>query len=180
MQRSSVILVTSIILFCLCAPVVHGQEIKKATESILKSEFGKNSSIKEEKYVISASAKKKAESVAKQKFANDFIYIYTVTDKGKLKGYGFLDNVYGKAMPITFLVVFDTRGNIISSSIVKYREQYGGEVADKEWNRQFKGKNAGSDYTVGKSIDAISGATISVNSVTKGIKKLAVLFHEIY
>ncbi len=178
MLKSTTIKLTSIIVFCLCT-LVHGQEIKKATESIIRSELGRGISLKEEKTVIPARAKKKAEAAAKQKFANDFIYIYTATEKGKVKGYGFLDNVYGKAMPITFLVIFDVKGNIISSSIVKYREQYGGEVADKDWNKQFKGKNSGSDYTVGKSIDAISGATISVNSVTRGIKKLAVLFHEI-
>lgn len=178
MLGASGIKLTSIILFCLCT-LVHGQEIKKATEAILRSELGKAISLKEEKIVIPGIAKKKAEGAAKQKFSNDFIYVYTASEKGKVKGYGFLDNVYGKAMPITFLVIFDPKGNIISSSIVKYREPYGGEVADKDWNKQFKGKNSGSDYTVGKSIDAISGATISVNSVTKGIKKLAVLFHEI-
>ncbi len=178
MRNISKFQLTSIIFFCLCT-LVHGQEIKKAAESIMRNDLGRNISLKEEKRVIPAPAKKKAEAAAKQKFSNDFIYIYTATEKGKVKGYGFLDNVYGKAMPITFLVIFDPKGNIISSSIVKYREQYGGEVADKDWNKQFKGKNSGSDYTVGKSIDAISGATISVNSVTKGIKKLAVLFHEI-
>jgi Na+-translocating ferredoxin:NAD+ oxidoreductase RnfG subunit len=159
---------------------LNGQEIRQITEKILKQELGKSVSISEEKYIIPAKAKKNAESGSKQKFSNDFIYIYKVTEKGKLKAYGFLDNVKGKAMPITFLVIFNTKGTILASHIVKYREQYGGEVADREWNKDFKGKDANSDYTVGKSIDSISGATISVNSVAKGIKKLAILFKEIF
>ncbi|KAB2909288.1 MAG: FMN-binding protein [Ignavibacteriales bacterium] len=179
MNRFSFLKFSSIIFFCLCT-LVHGQEIKKTTEALLRNQFGKSTSLKEQKYTIPATAKKKAESAAKQKFNNSFIYIYTASVNGAVKGYGFLDNVQGKAMPITFLVIFDTKGNILSSAIVKYREQYGGEVADKNWNKQFKGKNSSSDFTVGKSIDAISGATISVNSVTRGIKKLAVLFREIF
>ncbi|MBK7265296.1 MAG: FMN-binding protein [Ignavibacteriales bacterium] len=158
---------------------LNGQDIRQTTEAILKQELGKSISIAEDKFTIPAKAKKNAESSAKQKFLNDFIYIYKVSEKGKIKAYGFLDNVKGKAMPITFLVVFNTKGVILSSHIVKYREQYGGEVASKDWNKDFKGKDAGSDYTVGKSIDAISGATISANSVSKGIKKLAILFKEI-
>ena len=158
---------------------LNGQDIRQTTEAILKQELGKSISIAEDKFTIPAKAKKNAESSAKQKFLNDFIYIYKVSEKGKIKAYGFLDNVKGKAMPITFLVVFNTKGVILSSHIVKYREQYGGEVASKVWNKDFKGKDAGSDYTVGKSIDAISGATISANSVSKGIKKLAILFKEI-
>jgi len=158
---------------------VNGQDIRQITEGLLKQELGKSITIAEEKFTIPAKAKKNAESATKQKFLNDFIYIYKVSEKGKIKAYGFLDNVKGKAMPITFLVVFNTKGVILSSHIVKYREQYGGEVASKDWNKDFKGMDANSDFTVGKSIDSISGATISVNSVSKGIKKLAILFKEI-
>gem|GEM_PF-672274 len=179
-MTAKIITITFVIAISCLWNQTRGQEIKELTESIIRSEMGKGVSIKQEKYTIPAKAKKNAESASKQKFANDFIYIYTVSNKGKVTSYGLLDNVYGKAMPITFLVLFDTKGNILSSHIVKYREQYGGEVADKGWNKQFKGKNKDSDYTVGKAIDSISGATISANSVSKGIKKLAVLFHEIF
>ena len=65
------------------------------------------------------------------------------------------------------------------SEIVKYREQYGGGVKSEDWNEQFEGKDDNSDFTVGKEISSISGATISVNSVTKGIKKLSLIFNEL-
>jgi Na+-translocating ferredoxin:NAD+ oxidoreductase RnfG subunit len=37
--------------------------------------------------------------------------------------------------------------------------------------KQFLGKSTNSDYQVGKNIDGISGATISVNAVTRGIHR---------
>ncbi len=68
---------------------------------------------------------------------------------------------------------------IISSSIIKYREPYGGGIVNLNWNDQFVGKDRNSDFEVGEDIQGISGATISVNSVTKGINKLCLLISEI-
>jgi Na+-translocating ferredoxin:NAD+ oxidoreductase RnfG subunit len=87
--------------------------------------------------------------------------------------------VLGKSLPITFLVIFDTDCKIINSSVIQYREPYGGAVKNKNWNAQFKNKDSSSSYEVGKEINGISGATISVHSVSKGIHKLALLLPEI-
>ena len=42
-----------------------------------------------------------------------------------------MDNVIGKSMPITFIVVFNDTGEVKYSSLIKYREAYGGEVKIK-------------------------------------------------
>lgn len=87
-----------------------------------------------------------------------------------------LDNVYGKTAPITFLVVFDTSGIIRSTLVLKYRESHGGQVQNKGWLKQFIGRGQSSKYRVGREVSAISGATISVNAMARGIKKLSLLF----
>ena len=55
--------------------------------------------------------------------------------------------------------------------ILVYREPYGGEVAYDAWRRQFRGKSSGDALQVGRDIRTISGATISVNAVTLGVRK---------
>ena len=90
-----------------------------------------------------------------------------------------MDNVIGKSMPITFLSIFDSNGKILNSSIIKYREGYGGEVSGKKWLAQFDGMKSDSLYNYPRHISGISGATISVKSVTKGIAKLSLLAPEI-
>ena len=82
-------------------------------------------------------------------------------------------------MPITFLVIFDDSGKIILTDIVKYREPYGGAVQNENWTAQFKKKDSNSGYKVGTDIDGITGATISVKSVSKGIYKLSLLYNEL-
>jgi len=59
---------------------------------------------------------------------------------------------------------------------VKYREEHGGAVTNSDWNKQFVGMNRDSDFT---EIDGISGATISVNAIKKGVQKLTLLFNHI-
>jgi H+/Na+-translocating ferredoxin:NAD+ oxidoreductase subunit G len=52
-----------------------------------------------------------------------------------------------------------------------YREPYGGEVAYDAWRRQFRGKSSDDALQVGRDIRTISGATISVNAVTLGVRR---------
>lgn len=166
-------------LAILVSVFVFPQDIKETTEELIKEQFGSDAIYKFEKYKLTKSLKSSIEKKAKQRFFDDEIYLYRIYDKNDLKGYAVLDNVYGKSLPITFLVMFNVSGDVLSSHIVKYREPYGGAVKSERWNDQFVGLNAASEFKVGDNIDSISGATISVNSVTKGIMKTALLIEEI-
>ena len=158
---------------------IMAQEIKERTETIITESFGKDVNFTFRKYTLSSNIKRKIENTVKQKFFKDWLYVYNISVKDSAIAFGFLDNVIGKSMPITFFVLLDVEGNIISTNIIKYREPYGGAVSNENWNGQFTGKNSSSDFTVGRSVNSISGATISVNSVTKGIRKITFLYDEI-
>ncbi len=68
--------------------------------------------------------------------------------------------------------MYNNQGKVVNAAVVKYREPIGGEVEQKSWLNQFLGKNSSSRYD---DIDGISGATISVESMKKGIQKLTFL-----
>ena len=125
---------------------------------------------------LNAVVKSQVQNSAQQVFYRDELYYWTISQNDSTLAHAFLDNVLGKSMPITFLVLFNTEGEIISSEVIKYREPYGGEVGNKNWLSQFIHFSDTSDYSVGKNIDGISGATISVNSLSRGIQKIALLY----
>lgn len=166
-----------IILVMFLNAVLFPQEIKENVNKALENCFGKNIQIHYEKIKIEQNLKNEIEKMTGQKFFADEVYFYKIFDNEHLTGMALLDNVYGKSLPITFIVMFDTNGKILCSEIVKYREHFGGAIQSKDWNSQFIGKDDKSDYVIGKDIKSISGATISVNSVTKGIKKLSLLIN---
>jgi len=153
--------------------------IKDNTEELILNEFGDRVSLTFEKYTLDETVRKELEKKVFQKFSNSFIYVWKITQNDTLIGYALLDNVKGKTMPITFLVNFDIAGAIRSTYVVKYRESIGGEIENRRWNSQFEGRSHKSSFLVGSDIDGISGATISVNSMTAGVKKLSLLFNEI-
>lgn len=149
--------------------------IKNDAETSIKNIFGEESTLDFEKFKPQKTLKNSIEKEVKQKFFREEVYLWKIAKGDSSLGFAILDNVLGKAMPITFLAIFDKDGKVLSTEIVKYRESIGGQVGNKSWNEQFIGKNAKSSFVVGKDIDGISGATISVNSVSKGIKKLCLL-----
>ena len=88
-----------------------------------------------------------------------------------LLGFAVVRNSKGKDQPITYLVAVDSASRLKDVDILAYREPYGGEVAYDSWRKQFRGKTAQDPLQVGKDIRSISGATISVNSVTLGVRR---------
>ena len=164
-----------LIIIIMSLNIVLASEIKDNTEKSIKNAFGENISLDFIKYKIPGETKKRIQKLAKQAFFRDEVYLWTINKNNTPIGYAILDNVIGKSLPITFLVIFDLEKNIISTEIIKYREQIGGEVKNHNWNSQFIGKNSSSGFLVGDNINGISGATLSVNSVSKGIKKLTYL-----
>jgi hypothetical protein len=85
---------------------------------------------------------------------------------------GKTDKVYIGYSPSKFddfdyMVLFDSSNKIKLVRVLIYRENYGGEIGSKRWLKQFIGMTEPKNY-----VDAISGATISVNSMKYSINKL--------
>jgi len=156
-------------------PQLYGG-IREDVEKILNGKFTDSVSIAHQKISIPTDIKNTIQFKAKQKFFRDELNVWAITITDTISHYAIIDNSLGKSMPITFLVIFTTNGEIRYAQIIKYREPYGGEISSLSWTSQFMGMTHESEFNVGKTIDGISGATISTHSVTKGIHKLSLLF----
>jgi len=88
-----------------------------------------------------------------------------------LLGFASVRNVRGKDQPITYLVAAGPDLRLLDVDILVYREAYGGEVAYEAWRKQFRGRGPENPLEVGRDIRSISGATISVNAVTLGVRR---------
>lgn len=146
--------------------------LREKTSKVIVNEFGKDIEIKSYKLLLDDNLVFDIEKFAKQRFMGDFVYYYEVISNDKIIGYAILDNVKGKVKPITYLVIFSPDFSVKSVHIIKYREQHGGAIQNRPWLDQFNNKNIESNIELNESIDGISGATISVKAVAKGVKKL--------
>ena len=166
---------TIVILYITVFPYFLIGGIREDAEELIFSTYGKDIQVDFKKWNPPQEIKIYSEKKARSRFMFDHVYIWKISESNSLVGVAILDNVLGKSLPITYLTCFNMDGQLINAHIVKYREDYGYEVGNRRWLNQFLGLNASSDYKVGKNIDGISGATISVNSVTRGINRSAII-----
>ena len=98
--------------------------------------------------------------------------LFKIEEKGSLLGYAYIGNAPSKTATFDYLVLFDTNWIIVKSKVLIYREEYGGEIGSKRWLQQFDGKKPTDELAYGDNIMAISGATISVRSMTNAVNDL--------
>jgi Na+-translocating ferredoxin:NAD+ oxidoreductase RnfG subunit len=98
--------------------------------------------------------------------------IWKAESGGRLVGYVVFDRVIGKHLYIDYTVAIDPSGRVRSVDILEYRESYGGEVRSPSWLGQFVGKSSASALKVGQDIRNLSGATLSSEHLTQGVKRI--------
>jgi hypothetical protein len=90
----------------------------------------------------------------------------SVDSEGKRIGFVYTGRGPSKTDVYDFAILFDSKLIIKSVKILQYREDYGGEIASKRWLKQFIGNDISAEFVIGENVAAISGATISVRSMT--------------
>ena len=91
-------------------------------------------------------------------------------------GYLFVDAVIGKHDLITYAVALTSEGKVRQVEILEYREAYGSEVRGASWRKQFVGRSHADPVQIGRDIQNVSGATLSCQHVTDGIRRILALY----
>lgn len=91
---------------------------------------------------------------------------------GRVLGAVAVDDVVGKFERITYAVGIGAEGAVRGVEILSYRESHGHEVRLPAWRRQFVGKTASSPLRLGEDVANISGATLSCQHVTDGVRRI--------
>ncbi len=104
-------------------------------------------------------------------------HVFKIVNEGESLGYFAIDQSMGQYDYFDYLVLFDDNLEILSVKILNYREDYGYEISSMWWLSQFIGKKEGKSMRYEDDIDALSGATISAQSITDSLK---LLFDKIY
>jgi hypothetical protein len=74
-----------------------------------------------------------------------------------------------------YFILFDPNNSIVSVRVFNYEATHGQEITIKGWLKQFSGYDCTKNLRVGKEIDAISGATISVYGIVEDIRRKTTL-----
>ena len=156
--------ILTIVLFCTAFSIPE-KIVKKADKVI--SKFYSIQDFQKETILIDVISNNETPS----EFGNE--NLFKIESDGVFLGYGYIGKAPAKTTDFDFLVLFDKDFIITKSKVLIYREEYGGEIGSKRWLKQFIGVTTTTKELVyNRDIIPISGATISVQSMTRAINDL--------
>ncbi len=87
-------------------------------------------------------------------------------------GYSVVTQELGKFYPMTFMVAVTLDLRVKGVRMLIYRETHGGDVKRTRFLYQYRGKTIDDPIRINRDIISISGATMSVNAMNRGVKKV--------
>ncbi|MDZ4854613.1 MAG: FMN-binding protein [Nitrospirota bacterium] len=155
-------------------------EVFLTEEEAVKLMFPKSEHIKKDLLRVPTDRKAAIEDRIGWKFPEDVFEVYIGETGTQVDGYALLQNTIGKHKPMTYMVGVDNRGRVSNIELLVFREARGSEVRRKRFNAQYEGKTVLDPIRINKDIINISGATMSVRSISAGIKRALALVDEFY
>ncbi|MDP1770574.1 MAG: FMN-binding protein [Nitrospirota bacterium] len=149
-------------------------------EDALKTVLPKSQQVRKELIRLTAEKKELIEQRIGWKFPEDSFELYIGQTGDKIDGYAMIHNTIGKYKPMTYMVGVDAKGTCTDVELLVFRDAKGSEVRTKRFNAQYDGKTVTDPIRINKDIINISGATMSVRSMSAGVKRVLVLVDEFY
>src|SRR3972149_1670229 len=149
-------------------------------EQALALVFPECDEIVTDEFVMSPEEKSSLEKLLSRRMYEDGFRVYIGKKIGAIQGYAIITEEIGKFHPFTFVVGVGTDGKISNIAVLVYRESRGGEIAKKRFLYQFLGKSLKNPVRINKDIINVTGATMSVQCMCAGVRKVLGVINEYY
>lgn len=158
--------ILTIILLSLVTGVNAGEGLSKSAlkkiDKLVSREFEETGDIRRESIVINESQKSILPEMVDDKS------LFRLKNGDEVVGYLIPASSMGRNETFDYFVLYDAEFTVKSIEILSYTSNYGMEIRNRKWLKQYSGYSGG-DLKYGKDIQAISGATISAQSLTRDI-----------
>ena len=105
---------------------------------------------------------------------------FTATQGDKPVGYAVVVDEIGKVNPFTLIVAATPGFQVQQVAVMVYREPRGGEITQKRFLAQYKGKGSNDPILLDRDIVGISGATLSVIGTNRAVHKALAVLELVY
>ena len=156
------------------------EDVYLANEDAAGLMFPESEKILYERVTLTSEQKALIEKRIKWGFPEEFFEVFIGETKGKVDGWALVQHTIGKHKPMSYMVGVDSEGEVMNVEVLVYRESRGSEVRKKRFNYQYEGKDVHDPIRINRDVINISGATMSVRSMSAGVKRALVIVDEIY
>jgi len=105
---------------------------------------------------------------------------FVARQDGRVVGYAVVVDEIGKVNPFTLIVSATPEFRVRDVAVMVYREPRGGEITQKRFLAQYKGKRSGDPILLDRDIVGISGATLSVQGANRAVHKALAVLELVY
>ena len=140
--------------------------------------LGKNVEIRWQQFKVNENQKAEIESGLKTKTRVPEIISYAEIKANQKLFYLILDEAPGKTETFIYALYLNENLSIKDVDILLYRELYGGEIDEESFRDQFAGIVKPQQIIFGRTIQGVTGATISSQSITYHVRDLLMIFKE--
>jgi hypothetical protein len=156
------------------------EDVYLTNEEAARLMFPDSEKIRYEVLTLTPDQKTLIEQRIKWQFPEEFFECFIGETDGKVDGWAIIQHTIGKHKPMTYMVGVDPDGEVMNVEVLVYRESRGSEVRKKRFNFQYEGKDVHDPIRINRDVINISGATMSVRSMSAGVKRALVLVDELY
>jgi hypothetical protein len=162
-------------------PEEMGQEdVFLTPDEAAKLIFPDSNHIRSEVITLSPDQKNRIEERIGWHFPETTFDCFIGETNGQIDGWALIQNTIGKHKPMTYIVGIGPNGEVTNVEVLVFRESRGSEVRKKRFNYQYQGKTPYDPIRINRDIINISGATMSVRSMSAGVKRALVLVEELH
>ena len=146
-------------------------------EEALKAVFSGADKIVKKRIRLSTPQRAAIGKLSTQVIRDKTMSFYTGKKGGQIMGTAIVERVTNRSWSISYVVVMNADGTIKDVEVLNYEGARNWGVQYESWLKQFFGMKADSDF---RSVSGITGATISVRTITAGVQKVAAAYQVIF
>lgn len=144
-------------------------------DDALKQAFPVAGEIERKTLFLTDDEVKRIEALSKTRLASKIFTYYVGIENEKVAGYAFLGSHIVRTKPEVYMIVINQDGSLRRVEILAFYEpeEY---LPSKRWFNQFQGKTLDDSLWPKRGVNAVSGATLSVNGITAEVRKILAIF----
>ena len=105
--------------------------------------------------------------------------VFKLSNNADFVGYLIFSKAKGRFDYFEYFVLMDKDLKIKHINVYNYISEHGYQICNEKWLSQFYDNTVNSTFSYNKEISAISGATISGNSIVTDVNELLILLNEL-